>query len=267
MRTPHRASIARTLRWSSITSYQDFRAVYGLPAWIAGWVLRCLCQVGVFGLLGRYVGGDDLAWFLTVGTAILVGLGSVSLVVQSAAWERRTGSLPLVLASPASPCAVLAGRGVVWLVDAVAVSVISLLVVPRVLGLHMPVARVVAVVPVLLVMYVGMYSFCLAAAALTLDSPGARNLVSNVATAVVGILSGIQVPLAFWPAWIRGVAEALPVTRGVPVVRDVLSGAAVDAQSSIAQVTVSCVWLITAIAALTYFVRHARRSGRIEFGD
>lgn len=257
----------RTLRWSVVVAYHDFRAVYSVRTWAFAWLLRCLCQVAIFGLLGRYTSGADFATYLTVGTAFLTGLSSVALVIQATAWERRTGSLPLILASPSPTSVVLAGRGVIWLLDGMTVCVVALAVVPAMLGQPLPITRVLASIPILLVTYLGMYGMSLVTAALTLGTPGARNLVSNLATAVVALLAGVQVPLDVWPGWLRGAAQVLPITHGVRALRSTLEGAGADISAWVTQTGITVAWFVLAGIAFAAFLRRARTAGTIEFGD
>ncbi|GEL98366.1 hypothetical protein CTE05_19130 [Cellulomonas terrae] len=260
-------SSTRTLRWSALAALQDFRVVYTIPTWTLGWLLRCICQVAVFALLGRYVGAADLEAFLLVGTAVLVGLASVSIVVQAAAWERRTGTLPLLVASPGSPFVVFVGRGTVWLLDGLLVSTLVLLIVPSLVGQAIDPLRVLCAVPLLGLTYLGAFFFAQTAAALTLDAPGARNLVSNLSAALVALLCGIQVPLEAWPSWVGAIAMVLPVTHGVVVVRSVVVDGSLDVGALLAQVAVTVAWAVVAAVTFGQFLRRARRSGRIEFGE
>lgn len=257
----------RTLKWSSVVAFQDFRAVYSFRTWLFAWLLRCLCQVAVFGLLGRYLSGPDVAEYLTVGTAFLTGLASVALVIQATAWERRTGSLPLLVASPSPTSAVLAGRGVIWLADGVTVCLLALVLVPPMVADALPIAWLLRAVPMVLVTYLGMYGMCLFVSALTLGTPGARNLVSNLCTAVVALLAGVQVPLVVWPAWVRTVAQFLPITHGVSAMRSILAGSGVAGSAWLAQTAISLAWFVAAAIAFSVFLRRARAVGSIEYGE
>lgn len=265
-----RYSLSATVRvvgWSSLNALMDLRAVYSWRTWTLGWLARCLTQVAAFGLLGAMVADGATQAYLVVGTAIVAGLASVSLVVQSTAWERQAGTLPFLVVSGAPPFLVFAGRGLQWLVDGTVVCLLALMTIPALFGLGTTVAAIAQAVPLILVTYATMYAFSLILAAAILGIPGARNLASNVSTAFIALFCGVQVTLTFWPAWLQQIAQLLPLTHGVSAIRTSLSGRGFDWVQFLAQCALLGFYFSLASAAFTLFVRRGRRRGSIEFGE
>ena len=100
----------RVIRWAAETGARDYASIFTWKTWLAGWYLRVLAQVIFFALIGRLLGSDDAVYYLLVGNAIMLaamtGIWSLNMV----GWERYSGTLPLLAASPSSPVVVFASR-------------------------------------------------------------------------------------------------------------------------------------------------------------
>jgi ABC-2 type transport system permease protein len=94
-----------------------------------------------------------------------------------------------------------------------------------------------------------------------------RNVVSNLAQTTLMALAGVNVPLAFWPAPVRWLANALPVTHGLAAVRQLIAGS--DAGPVLANVgleaLVGACWLALALLTFDRPASSGRRDGSIEF--
>lgn len=257
----------RVLRWSAASALADLRAIYTWKTWTFAWLLRILCQVAFYALIGRLLGSDDAVEYLLIGNAVFVGVGSVLFIVPSTSWERAAGTLPLLIASPSRPFVVFAGRSAQWIIDALGVSVISLFGIGLVFGLHFPFPAALWAIAILLVTFLSVYWFGLAVAGLILGRPALRNVAGNVAGLTIMILAGVQVPTAFWPDWLQVVAQGLPVTHGLLAIRQVLDGRG-DVSGLVAlEVAVGFAWFLVAAVTFRMLAERGRRDGSIEFGD
>lgn len=257
------------LRHAAIGGFQDFRAMYTWRTWTAGWLLRVVAQVIFYSLMGRLVGSDERLHFLVVGNAVMLCATTVIFVVQSTTWERSTGTIPLLIAAPASPLVVLFGRSVQWIPDAVASSVVAFAAAAALFGIPLPWPRTFLILPLLLLVTLTTYLMGTFFGSLVLRYADARNLVSNVVGASMMALCGVNVPLSFFPGWVQAVARCLPLTHGLEAVRGVL--AEVPPGQVLNDVMVEALvgvgWFGLAAASFRWFAEGGRKDGSIEFAN
>lgn len=262
------ADNGRILRHAVVSAMADLRATYSWKSWAFGWLMRIFFQVTLFAMVGRLVGSAATVEYLVIGNAVFVTADVVMLVCASTSWERLAGTLPLLVASPASPFVVFAGRSVQWLLDGVTCSAISLALLAPVLGVVIPFPAVLLAIPLLVLIALSVYCFGLVLGGFALRVMQARNLVGRLGSLLLMLVTGVQVPVSFWPAPVRHVAEALPLTHGLQAVRGLLDGAAGVhvLRNAAAEGTVAVGWLIVAAVVYRRLVSTGRQDGSIEFG-
>lgn len=260
---------ARILRYSSISAWQDFRREYSVTSWLGEWGIRITFQVIFFGLIGKLLGSEEQVHFLLIGNSIMLASMTVMFVVQTTVWERWTGTLPLLVASPASPIIVFMGRSVEWIPDAVLSSLIGLFVVGRIFGLVLPWPEMLWVVPLLLLVTMTTYMMGAFLGSLVLRAMNSRNLVANLAHGIMMAVCGVNVPVTFFPEWIQRIASVLPLTHGLLAIRGVLDDApSLYIWTNIRmEVLVGVGWLALALASFRWLAEGGRKDGSIEFGS
>jgi ABC-2 type transport system permease protein len=254
------------LRHAAIAGFEDLRSLYSWKTWTTGWLLRMVCQVVFYSLLGRLIGDDAQVHYLVIGNAVMLCATTVIFVVQSTTWERFAGTLPLLVAAPASPLVVLFGRSVQWLPDALATSLTALLIVGPIFGLPLPMPRALLVIPLLVLVTLSTYMMGAVFGSLVLRWTKARNLVSNVVAALMMAVCGVNVPVSVFPAWVQAVAGVLPLTHGLRAVRGVLAGGPVAREAAL-EVAVGLGWFAVAAASFRWFAEGGRKDGSLEFGS
>jgi ABC-2 type transport system permease protein len=254
------------LRHAAIAGFEDLRSLYSWKTWTTGWLLRMVCQVVFYSLLGRLIGDDAQVHYLVIGNAVMLCATTVIFVVQSTTWERFAGTLPLLVAAPASPLVVLFGRSVQWIPDALATSLTALLIVGPIFGLPLPMPRALLVIPLLVLVTLSTYMMGAVFGSLVLRWTKARNLVSNVVAALMMAVCGVNVPVSVFPAWVQTVAGVLPLTHGLRAVRGVLAGGPVAREAAL-EVAVGLGWFAVAAASFRWFAEGGRKDGSLEFGS
>jgi ABC-2 type transport system permease protein len=265
----HIGATLRVLRYSAASGFADFATIYTWRTWTVGWLARVLCQVAFSALIGRLLGSAEQGRYLLVGNAVAIAAVEAMFVVASTTWERRAGTLPLLIAAPTDPALVFAGRSVQWLASGTATAVISLCGLGLIFGVPLRPAAVLAAVPLVALVALGTYCVGLLLAAVVLRVMQLRNVVGNVGHLVMLTICGVQVPVAFWPDWTRGLAGTLPLTHGLAAVRGALAGAGapeVLRQAGL-EVALAAGWLALAVLAFRRLAEHGRHDGSIEFGD
>ncbi|MEU4565048.1 ABC transporter permease [Micromonospora sp. NPDC023956] len=259
----------RVLRYAVLTALADLRAIYTWRSWTFIWLVRILCQVSLFALLGRLLGAPDKVSYLIVGNSVFMVANTALQVVNSTAWERLLGTLPLLVASPTGPFTVFTGRSVLWLLDGIGVGTVSLLLLPPLFGVPLPMPTALLAVPLVVLAGVSTYCFGLLLGALALRTVSLRALIASLGGLCLMVFTGVQVPTTFWPAPVSWLAEALPLTHGLAAVRELLAQGptAGVARLAVTEAVIAAGWLLVAALAFRRYDRSGRREASVDFTD
>jgi ABC-2 type transport system permease protein len=258
----------RIIRYAFLSGAADYTAIYTWKSWLTGWYLRVLAQVIFFALIGRLLRSDQQTWYLLVGNAVMLAAMEGLLALNLVNWERDSGTLQLLVASPSSPVVVFAARGAYLIADGLVSSLGALFVAGLLFRLPLPWPRILLVVPLTLLVGVSAYCFGTFLAGLLIRARRLNGLVSNVGIVVFMTLCGVNVPLAAYPQPVAYVAQLLPLTHGLSAIRDVLAGDVSAAWGQAAlETAVGLGWLLLCLVTFGRFVRHGRRDGTLEFAN
>ena len=257
----------RAFRAGAMVSRADLRVVYTWKTWTFGWLVRIVSQVVFYAIIGRLLGSDDDVARLFTGAAVMAAVTEVMLVCASTTWERMEGTLPMLVTAPGGLAATLAGRSVLWLPSGLATSLVCLFVVGPFFAVRPSVAGGAAIAVLLVVGVLGTYAVGLVLAGLVLWVPDLRNLASTVAVGLMTACCGAVVPVTYWPGWVQGTVQALPITHslvGIHAAReDTLTAAGFLARLGLAAGT-GVLWLAVSGLVIGYFANVTRRTGRYE---
>jgi ABC-2 type transport system permease protein len=240
-------------------------------SWTFGYLSRLLTQVIFFALIGVLLDSPDLVRFLFIGNAVVFMAFEAFISVATTTWERRQGTLPLLVAAPLPLWPVFVGRSVQWLPTGLLSSSAALFALGPFFGVTWRLTQALAVCAALVVIGVSMYCMALVFGALVLAAMEMRNVVYNVATTAMMMICGVMVPLAFWPDWVGAVANAVPLTHGLTAIRTLAESPSVGPVARevgthlLVAVGIGAVWLIAAAVLLERLAALGRRSGSIDF--
>ncbi|HEX6344805.1 ABC transporter permease [Umezawaea sp.] len=255
------------VRHASLNALADLRATYTPTSWTVGWLGRMLAQVAFFTVVGHLIGSAEHTRYLVIGNSLMTCVIEVMMVVASTTWERRAGTLPLLVAAPAELGLVFVGRSLQWTISGSGTSLVSLLVLAPLFGVHWTVGQFLTVVPLVLLTAFSTYAFGLVLAAAVLGTTGLRNITSNAAYLVMMAVCGVQVPVSYWPGAVQLAAECLPLTHGLRAVRAVADAeplGTVLSRALPAAVAGAC-WLALALAVFRLTAARARRTGSVVY--
>ncbi|GAA1918522.1 ABC transporter permease [Streptantibioticus ferralitis] len=243
----------------------EFRTFYTLRAWLAGWFVRVLAQVAFFASIGLLLHSKDQVRYLLVGNAVALVCLEATVVVLTMAAERFQGTLELLATSPVGPVTVLLGRGLNWVLTGVVSSALTLTLLLLVFGQTLSVPGLLGCLPVLLLIGLTSHFYGSALGAITLRFPRVEWMVLNVGFMMPMTLSGVNVPVSFWPTPLAALAQVFPVTHGLAAIRTILSGGSMShalGQAAL-EPMVGMGWLV--IGALLYrrMVESSRRRGSL----
>src|SRR5919204_6348295 len=258
----------RIMRYAFVCGAQDYASIYTWKSWLAGWYVRVFSQVVFFALIGKLLRSDEQTFFLLVGNATMLAAMEGVWSLNMAMWERDSGALPLLVASPSNPVVVFASRGSYLIMDGLASSVGALFVAGPLFGLELPFPRILLFLPLTVLVGASAYCFGTFLGGVVLRARQISNLVANVGIVTVMTLCGVNVPLSAYPEPVAWVSRLLPLTHGLVAIRDVLGGdlAAAGVQAGL-EVAVGAGWLALCLATFGHFVGHGRHDGSLEFAS
>ena len=260
---------ANVVRHAAISGWEDYYDTFRLRTWLGGWYVRVLAQVSFFALIGRLLESDAKTHYLLIGNSMLLAAAVTMWAIQSTAWERWAGTLPLLVASPTSSVVVFTGRSLAVAFDGLVTSLAAFAVAAPLFGVGLPWPRALLLVPILTLIVLSTYGFALFVAGWVVRAPSTRNVASNVAHTTMMTICGVNVPLAFYPDAVQGIAHALPLTHGLEAIRDLLRGApAAEILPNIGlELAVGLSWFALAVLTFDRLAERGRHDGSIEFGD
>ncbi|MGW1025097.1 ABC transporter permease [Streptomyces sp. NPDC002577] len=258
--------LIRTARLVVIGGGISYRALFNWtsPSMFVGTLLAGpALQLLFFVYLGRQLGvADD--HFYVLGNAVLAS--STACVyggTMAVANERRYGTLGAVLLSPRNRVALWFGRALPYVLNGLVVSVFTLAVAALLLGLRIPGAAVPALVVVLLAAAAACSAFGLALGALGLRFRDVF-LVSNVASSLLLLLTGANVPRETLPQWMRAAGEVLPLTHAADAARESAAGQGLDGRLLGAELAVAAGYVLLAVLLLRFFEYGSRRRATLD---
>ena len=122
-------------------------------------------------------------------------------------WERYAGTLPLLVAAPTSPVLVFMGRSVQWMLDGLAASCLSLLVLAPLFGVVLPWPAVLAFVPLMALVCLSTYMTATFFGSLALRLTDARNLIGVTMSTSLMLFCGVNVAVSSLPQWAAAVSN------------------------------------------------------------
>jgi ABC-2 type transport system permease protein len=255
------------MRLFAVSAYYSYKALFRWLQWqqyLFQKTLFPLVQLSFFALAGVYGGGQPLSFYL-VGNAIAVAFRPMFAVTTAIADERSQGTLPYLVASPASRTVLFFARAALHAVDGMGDVLLAFAFAVLVFGLDLPPSSwpgLLAAVAVASVTACGLGFFVGAVAYLVLDALFLANLV------MFGLLllTGANIPLAELPGPVAALGTALPLTRSVAAARLYQSGAPfVDGVPLLlGDLAVGGAWALAGLALFTWVETQARRRGSLE---
>jgi ABC-2 type transport system permease protein len=257
--------------WLQVFFVGGLTAYRALFNWISPWVffpilvVYPLFQILFFAYLGRYADVQSDEFFLVGNTFIAVAVTGFFGMGNSIANERRSQTLPSVLASPASRLALFLGRALPSIITGFIVAAISFVLGALLLGVRIDLAEVAA-----LAVAIFASSFACTAFGLCLGAIGLRGRnMSLFADSISGCLlftSGANVPFERLPEWVQTISAGVPLTHALQAVRDVSGGAALAETRGLllTELALGGIYFTAGILLLRWFEYEGRRTATLE---
>ncbi|MFC7532069.1 ABC transporter permease [Actinoplanes sp. GCM10030250] len=257
-----------TLRLITVGGLLSYRALFTWtsPAMYTGTLLAGpTFQLLFFAYLGRQLQVADDRFFIVGNAVLAVSTACVFGGTMAVAHERRYGTLGHVLLSPRSRTAIFWGRALPYAGNGLLVAAFTLTAGALLLGLRIPAAALPGLALVLTVAATSCAFFGLALGALGLRFRDVW-VVSNVAAALLLLLTGVNVPRDGLPQWMAAAGEALPITHAAEAARQLAAGHGLGAAAPAlgAELLVGIGYALLAAALLKIFEAESRRRASLE---
>jgi ABC-2 type transport system permease protein len=177
-----------------------------------------------FGAAGAATGGGGQGYmaFIFPGIVAMTILFTSAFSAISVIWDREVGFLKEVLVAPVSRWAVTVGKVLGGATVAVMQGCLMLLLAPLA-GVHLSLATVLAMLPLMFLVAFAMTAMGLAAAARMRSMQG-FTVIMNFMILPIFFLSGAMFPIHGLPAWMDVLVHVDPLTYGVDALRGATSG-------------------------------------------
>jgi ABC-2 type transport system permease protein len=260
----------RNVELSALSARLAFTALFSwnTPAlFVTVLIATPLLQLGFFVLLGTSLDyGNPL--YYTVGLSLQgATAASIGGLVGVIAEERGFGTLGVILVSPASRLAVFVGRMAPGVVFAVMVAGLTAAVGFVLAGWGADLVQVLLFAAAILIAALSGSALGLALSAFGLVY---RDIfqVAMIAQFVLLLCTGASIQSADLPAWVRLIAEGLPLTHAIAAGRLIVQGGDSTGVPILAlfaaELAVAVVWTGVALVLMVALERAARAGARVD---
>jgi len=226
-----------------------------------------LSQMAFFVFVGMFSGGGaKVVAFVAVGNALqALSWNTVFSVIKITGQDKWDGTLPLVLATPASRLPLFVGRAMIHVLDGILSVAISFFFAAFIFGVDFTNTNIPALAVTVLLTATTMAGFGLLIGGFSFHF---RNplVFANIFTFVLLIFCGVNFPVAALPTLAQPISYAFPLTYGTDAARQAIAGTSLFGISSLLakQVVVGILSIGLGYLLFAQFERSARKTGKME---
>lgn len=209
---------------------------------------------------------SSLVAYMAIGNAIQsLSWNTVFAVVNITGDDKESGTLPLVLATPAQRSPLFIGRAMIHVFDGLVSVTFSFIFAAFLFGVSFARTDLLALVIVLLLTAFTMSGFGLMIGGLAFYFRDPI-VFANIFTFVLLIFCGVNFPVAVLPEGIQFISYLIPLTYGVAAGRQVIAGSNLIDVSTLAgqMLIVGLFSFVLGYVFFRLFENTARRTGRLE---
>jgi ABC-2 type transport system permease protein len=251
---------------SAVFSYRAQFSWLNPTMWLTMKFILTLSQMAFFVFVGLFIRGPSVVPFIAIGNALqTVSWNTVFSVINITSHDKWDGTLPLVLATPASRLPLFIGRAMIHVFDGMLSVAVSFALAAYIFNVDFGQANVLALVLTVFVTALTMAGFGLLIGGLSFYFREPL-IFANIFLFTLLILCGINFPVQDLPQFIQPVSYAIPLTYGVSAARSAIAGASLLEITSFLgpQLVVGSVSIALGYVFFRSFENIARKTGRIE---
>jgi ABC-2 type transport system permease protein len=234
--------------------------------WLTMKLVLSSSQMAFFVFVGLFIRGADAIPFIAIGNAVQsLSWNTVFSVINITGHDKWDGTLPLVLATPASRLPLFVGRAMIHVFDGLLSVAISFIFAALVFGVNFIQTNFLTLIVVLLLTAFTMSGYGLMIGGFSFHF---RNpmVFANIFTFVLLIFCGVNFPVQDLPGPLQAVSYAFPLTYGLTASRSAIAGATlIDVAPALAQqLLVGFISIMLGYLLFQSFERSARKTGKLE---
>jgi ABC-2 type transport system permease protein len=224
-----------------------------------------LFQIALFVYLGRsaHLASES---FYVIGNSMEFGaipcLFAMGHMITN---ERKTQTLPLLIATPASRIPLFLGRSLPATANGFVISAFALVVSALMFSVSIPGAAVPGIALAMLVSSMSCTGLGLVSAAVGLRVRDTA-VLSNIIIGILLLFCGVNIPINRLPSWMAVTAGYLPLTHGIAAAREMAAGQPFSAVAGLLgmELLVGVIYLAGGMLLLTFFEAESRRRSTLE---
>ncbi len=255
----------RLLILGGLTSY---RALF---SWLSPWILiptflvTPLFQVLLFVNIGRTAGVGSDSYFLIGNALVNAAVPCLFAIGNTIGGERSTGTLPLLISSPARRVPLFLGRALPVILNGFLVAAFALVAGALALRIDIPIQTWGGLALAIAVSSVSCTGLGLLIAAVALRVRQTQ-VLQNIIVGLLVVFAGVNVPIAAMPGWMQGVAHALPLTNGIAVAQRLAAGRALDDAGGalLAELGIGLLYAALGLTLLRWLEWESRRKATLD---
>jgi ABC-2 type transport system permease protein len=205
------------LRIFFVGGLTSYRALFN---WISPWVYvphtlgYPIFEILFFAYLGRFANVQSDTFFLIGNAFMAIAITGFFGMGNAIGGERRSQTLPTLLASPANRFALFLGRAVPSILTGFLTAVLAFTICSIVLGVRFASGELAGLAVAALVSSFACTSFGLCLGSLGLRGRSVSLLADSIGGSML-LVSGANVPLERLPGAVRAVSSLIPLTHGI----------------------------------------------------
>jgi len=251
---------------SSIFSFKAQFHWLNPPMWLTMKFVLSVSQMAFFVFVGLFIAGPEAIPFIAIGNSLQsVSWNTIFSVISITGHDKWDGTLPLVLATPASRLPLFIGRAMIHILDGILSVAISFFFAAFLFGVNFAQTNVLALTLTVFLTAFTMAGFGLLIGGLCFHL---RNpmVFANIFTYALLLFCGVNFPVQNLPQIIQPISYIFPLTYGVTAARNAIAGATLFDVSLLLgqQLVVGLVSLMVGYFFFQLFERTARKTGKLE---
>ena len=261
-----------TLRWFRILLHGGLLSYRALFAWLSPtiyvttMVVTPILQIVFFSYVGKSLGVSDVSFFVVGNALQICAMSCVYGVVMTIANERLSGTLLVILGTPASRTAIFVGRSLPNVANGILTVLMGFLIGELIFKVNM---FRVSMLGLLLIISVTVFSTSgvgMVVGSLGLYFGRELHFLANFAFFILLALCGVNFPVSYLPSLLQNVSHSLPLTRGIMAARELLAGASLEQITPllIEEFVVGVIYLGVGFVFFRIFEFMGKRRGALE---
>ncbi len=257
-------SLSRFFRRSAFTYKSRFGAM-NWKSYILFTLITPVMQMLCFALLARYANGGNIErWF--IGNAlVLTYMSSLFGMGTQLSNERKTGTLAMIIASPASKITTFLPRTIMFAIEGVLNVMVGFAFGFLFFGLNISVEQFFSLLGLCFIASFAAAGFGVVISSLALLTRD-LNLLLNIASMVLLGLTGANFPLERLPGFLQFLPNLLPLTRSIKLSHYIIKGDSIVSHSDLVLSEILVGFLLMLLGALLFKLieRQAIKGGTLD---